>query len=61
MHKGAAHFADAVTLGSEAFDTVPEYLSVSETKPLLPFTPIDDALPTYLEFFRNLTQTEIKR
>jgi hypothetical protein len=61
MHKGAAHFADAVTLGSEALDTTQEYLSVSGPKPVLPFTPIEEALPTYLEFFRNLTQTEIQR
>ncbi len=61
MHKGAAHFADAVTLGSETLDTTQEHLSVSGPKPVLPFTPIEDALPTYLEFFRNLTQTEIQR
>lgn len=56
MHKGAAHYADAVIIGSESLDTSVPYLSVASDKPVLPWQPADEALPGYLEFFRSLTE-----
>ncbi|MBL7827114.1 MAG: glycogen/starch synthase [Saprospiraceae bacterium] len=61
MHKGAAHFADAVVVGSESLDTSPEHLSVASTKPVLPYSSADDSFPGYLDFFKNLTEAEVSR
>jgi starch synthase len=56
MHKGAAHYADAVIIGSETLDTSVPYLSVSGEKPVLPWQPNDEALPGYLEFLKGLSE-----
>lgn len=56
MHKGAAHYADAVIIGSESMDTNVPHLSVSGDKPVLPWQPIETALPAYLEFLKGLTE-----
>jgi hypothetical protein len=56
MHKGAAHYADAVIIGSESLDTSVPYLSVAGDKPVLPWQPVDEALPGYLEFFKTLSE-----
>lgn len=56
MHKGAAHYADAVIIGSETLDTSVPHLSVAGDKPVLPWQPIEEALPGYLEFLKSLTE-----
>lgn len=61
MHKGAAHFADALIIGSESLDTSVEHLSVASAKPVLPWTPQEEALQAHLEFFRSLTETAVTR
>ena len=61
MHKGAAHFADAVIVGSETLDTSAEYLSAASAKPVLPYIPEEEGLQPYLDFFRNLTEAEVSR
>ena len=54
MHKGAAHYADAVIIGSESLDTSVPHLSISGDKPVLPWQPAEEAIPGYLEFLNSL-------
>ncbi len=61
MHKGAAHFADALIIGSESLDTSVEHLSVSGEKPVLPWTAAEEMVPAILEFFRSLTEEAVTR
>jgi hypothetical protein len=60
MHKGAAHFADAIILGSETLDGAVEYLTASN-KPVQPWLPPETIFPALLEFFRTITATEVPR
>ncbi len=61
MHKGAAHFADALIIGSESLDASVEHLSVAGNKPVQPWLPAEEAYPAYLDFFRSLTETEVPK
>jgi len=56
MHKGAAHYADAVIIGSESLYSSVPHLSENGEKPVLPWQPIETALPAYLEFLKSLTE-----
>lgn len=56
MHKGAAFYANAVVVGSESLDTSAPYLSAASEKPVLPWQPLEEALPAYLEFFKSLAE-----
>lgn len=56
MHKGAAHYADAVIIGSENMDTSVPHLSSTDEKPVLPWQPDEQALRGYLEFFKTLSE-----
>lgn len=61
MHKGAAHFSDALIIGSESLDNSVEHLSVAGTKPVLPWAPDEEIQSTMLEFFRSITEEEVTR
>lgn len=59
LHKGACHFSDAIIIGSESVDNSVDYLSVIQDKPVLQACGMDEFLPAYLEFFKNLTEVEV--
>lgn len=61
MHKGAATYSDALIIGSESLDTNVEHLSVAGDKPVMPYAPVEEAFPAYLDFFRTLTEAEVSR
>lgn len=59
MHKGAAHYADGVIVGSESLDTSVEYLSVASSKPVLPWKPEAEMPAALLEFLRSYSMVEV--
>jgi len=56
MHKGAAFYSDAVIVGSENLDTSVPHLTSTNEKPVLPWQPDEQALPSYLDFFKTLSE-----
>lgn len=59
MHKGAAHYADGVVVGSETLDTSVEYLSVASSKPVLPWRSEEESPAALLEFLRSYSMAEV--
>jgi starch synthase len=57
MHNGAAHYADALIIGSESIEPGVEYLSAAADKPILSWQ--EDIFPAHLEFFKSLTTAEV--
>jgi starch synthase len=61
MHKGACAFSDGIIVGSESVDPNVDYLSVAQDKPILFWKDESEALPAYLDFFRQLIEAEVSQ
>ena len=59
MHKGAAHYSDAVIVGSESLDTSVDYLSVASDKPVLPWKNEEEFPAAFVEFLRSVAMAEM--
>ncbi len=59
MHKGAAHYADVLIVGSETIDSSVDYLSVAQNKPVLQWKNPEEMPAATLEFIKSLAEVEV--